>query len=410
MGGTESRREEGAAIRALLAEALSDEYPRSGVREFALERRPRFRVPRHWLAFGLSVVVLPLMLRLPLGLRMITSLPVLGDALGSCVKVFARDLAYQAGLAQEINVTQVAGGIRLTAVGAQSDGDGTTLFYTLSPEPGQESEAWSRIRDRTLQLTQCVLARGDTEFRANPSSYWFYSSQADCVYGMVRGASIGALDLLLGGGVTLSVEAREALPLGGASIGSTASALGRAVVGWTLQVPTQSVPFGEHRIGVEKVVPGTDDRLMVTDVIFSPLRVVLRYEVSPVADAADRLLGECFALVTGDGVEIPSFGYSTPVDSAAPTRGEVYFFPTHQRDLQVVFRQLTLVSVSQETQAQPDEFTLHEGRMIAVAGVKTGDGGSHLDLGSDAIMPFRLYTSPLYELDPAGVSVFELRR
>ena len=421
MEGTDLRRKEEAAIRALLADALADAHPRNGVREFVGQRRLRPRPLRVRLAFGLLAVALLCVLRTPLCVRAVASSPIVGGVFRRFVEVSAPDLAYQAGFLQELDRTYVTGGIRLTVVGARSESGGTTVFYTLSPEPGEESEVWGRIRDRRLLVDQILLTLEDQNSTPDPASYWFFSRVEDTIYGMVRGAPLGTLENLFGGNITLLVEAREASPLAGDPFAPMA--LGQAAVAWKVQVPTQSIVTGEQRVAVARSVPGISDRITVTEVAFSPLQIVLHYEVSPGgSSAADRetvesapwtLLGECFALVTGDGTEMPCFGYSNPNEhmDGSTGHGEVYFVPTSQRDLSVVFRPLRPDPTPPTTSVQSEEWLLRGVPVSAVAGVKKENGSVRLALGSGSAGEVREFiASPSYILDPTGISLFELRR
>ena len=414
MGPSQRRRPEEDAVRAFLADALSGEQPKSGVWDFASKRVPRRRPLRLWLAASVVAAML-LMLRLPIGIRALASCPIVGGAFSRCVQAFAKDLAFQAGLTQELNRTQVVDGIRITVVGARSEEDGTTVFYTLSPEPGQESDVWRRIRDGTILVDHVLLPREELNSAPNPSSYWCFNREEDVVYGIARGAPISMYQSIAGGNVTLAVEAREALSLSRLSFGTAASALGQAVTEWIVRVPTQSIPASEERVAVGKTVPGTDERLTVAALDFSPLGVVLRYEVSPGSGESLpwSLLGECFALVTADGREIPCFGHNDPQEARdnLSGHGEVYFLPTARRDLSVVFRPLKMEPASPSHLVQWDELTLRDGGVTMVAGVRRADGSVQLALGSSLpAEAHRILVFPSYVLDPAGASSFEVRR
>lgn len=133
-------------VYAALDKALNDERPGKRARDMALPRRSpgRGRSRLALIASGLFFCLLVAGLTVPAVARAIGDVPWLGDGYLKFLTETGMDVAYQAGLVDELNSSDTHDGITFTVLSAYADAAQTVIMFQFSGDPAKLEELWTQ--------------------------------------------------------------------------------------------------------------------------------------------------------------------------------------------------------------------------------------------------------------------------
>ncbi len=227
----------------------------------ATARRPR-RVTVKSAGLVAAVLVMTLLLsslQMPLLARAFASLPVLGDTYTGFISGYGLNVAYQAGLVEELGISETQGGITLTVLAACSDALETVVAFVFeSDDPALLYELWSKYSSLDWELT---LGSGFTPGFNPRSSQAHYNQQEGRLYVMAR---MDPLPRWTRKKLTLTAELREWKP----------------TLSWDITFPVQTLTDDKvETIKLDRTLEYEDVTIQIEEVKFSPLRTMLRYTV-----------------------------------------------------------------------------------------------------------------------------------
>jgi len=376
-------------------------------------RRPAFmRLPRSAIViavlvfFTVSVFSLG---RVPLVARAFASIPVVGKAYQDILKQAGLDVAYQAGLVNEIREKTTHDGITLEVIGAFSDGTQTVVYYSITPSD-LSTPSWDEVMSG-LMLRHSLQELGGRKL-GNSTAIYERREPGGGIFGVIKTRQISGIARFLGAKLTLTVEALKpttTLP----GIYQESKDPGPAVYTWSVTFPVQTLTCKPETVAIGKtIIFGSDthgrDKLVLQELVFAPTQTILRFQVEalppfPWAKPEWYYLGDCFSLVTAEGKHMRYLGYdlsgklttaaskdpaskdpaSTDASSRVPAekrKGEVYFWPTTSRDLSIFFNSLVM---------EPDALILPleegatgecKGGSIAITKIEAPEGATRITL------------------------------
>ncbi|HHY34505.1 MAG TPA: DUF4179 domain-containing protein [Firmicutes bacterium] len=370
-------------IKKALSAWLSEVSPRHGVLDFARQKRSRYRsplevirdavyrLPRVFTTAPAVIVILTLfifsLVQIPLVARAFSSIPAVGKAYQDFLEWAGLDVAYQAGVINEIRKTITQSGITVEVIGAICDGTQTVVYYTVGPSDSSGASSVDEQLDG-LMLTSKLYGGG---WKDEGIASYFYpvDGRYFCV---IREKPVSWIARLLGAKLTLMVQAvrpTDELPgLYGVSRNIS------PVYTWKVSFPVQTITGEAETIKIGKTIISGNDKFTLTEIVFAPTQTILRFEIealsedisAPFRDPGTNRwprLGDCFSLVTSDGKSIPYYGNNLSNESDK-RKCEAYFWPTTRRDISVLFKELL-------TEPNPLQIPLREG-----VSVKCTVGGS----------------------------------
>lgn len=131
-------------VHAALGKALNEERPGKRARDMVLPRRRpgRGRSRLALIAAGLFFCLLVAGLTVPAVARALGNVPWLGDGYLRFLTGTGMDIAYQAGLVNELNSSDTHDGITFTVLSAYADAAQTVIMFQFSGDPAKLEELW----------------------------------------------------------------------------------------------------------------------------------------------------------------------------------------------------------------------------------------------------------------------------
>ncbi len=368
-------------IKKALSAWLSEAAPRHGVMNFV--RRKRFRrnsplkvireaayrspffTPAAAVIVTLALFIFSLV-QIPLVARAFSSIPAVGKAYQDFLEWAGLDVAYQAGLINEIRKTITQSGITVEVIGAICDGTQTVVYYTVGPSDSSRASSVDEQLDG-LMLTS-KLYGGGWKDEGTASYSYPVDGRYFCV---IREKPVSWIARLLGAELTLTVQAvkpTDELP-GLYRVSRNIS----PVYTWKVSFPVQTITGKAETIKIGKTITSGNEEFTLMEIVFAPTQTILRFKVEALSEDISApfrdpginrwpRLGDCFSLVTSDGKRIPYYGNNL-WNGGDKRKCEAYFWPTTRRDISILFKDLL-------TEPNPLQMPLREG-----ASVKCTAGG-----------------------------------
>lgn len=353
-------------IREALCSWLSEATPRRGVLDLATGQVFRRAHRQHTAGFHLSkwglpalrdagstrrfrlrvagacVIVLLLFLvslvRIPVVARAFASVPGIGAAYRGLLRNFGLDVAYEAGLVDEIRKAVTCNGVTVEVISAVCDGTRTTVLWTISLEDPSSGES---LEEHLGGLHLWPSVDGPWEEDRGNFCYVVDGRRLCCS----EFGPVSWIGRLFGAKATLTVEAApaEEVPFGGYQREEG----GQAVYTWKVAFPVQTITGRVETVEIGKTITTENEEITLTELAFAPTQTILRFSVSTRAGDEGHLsrsweesrlwrLEGCFSLVTSGG-ELPPLGIHKGDDLRSY---EVRFWPTTRRDVTILFREM----------------------------------------------------------------------
>jgi len=331
---TEERR-----ITELLASALADEMPNTNARRVVsnLPAHPRRSKAKVWLAAACLLVALPIVsVQMPLMARALCQVPVVGTVYSKFIESSGMDIAYQAGLVTELNRSVTQSGVTLTILSAYSDAAQGVVFFTLSSE---ERDILERIWDNG-HLQQDIMRGKNPAFGIKRSSSYELLVEDNMIMGVINTASVSGL-----------FSKKLTLRL-------TSQALNTS---WQVTFPVQTVPSTMNStLRINQSFTYQGDKFIIESATFTPSRTLISYtqeyaperinDGPPIDEKSGGIKHESnmWSLIDSEGKELQNFGSSFGSDGKVG-RGELYFAPSQDPKLSLMFNGVSLMFEHVET-------------------------------------------------------------
>lgn len=339
--------EEHNEVTRALGIALQDEHPAKGARRLV----PIKTHPRRWRCLPLVAATFVLLLivsslTVPVVARAVAQFPLLGDSFQKYLTGTGLDLAYQAGLVNELNRSVTKDDVTLTVISAYSDATQVLIaFQYSSPDPSRIEQLWEDTRI-------FPELQSSNSFSGNMQ----YIPEERIIYGLLNSEPYSWS--LFGRSLTLSVPSMD----------------------MEVEFPLQTLPSSlNERVRVNKEFTFDGLKLTIDEVVFSPSAIQIAYSYKNIDQRPLEATHWELALRTPDHQEFTSLGGS---------KGVANFLPFGSDEVIIVFTGFQHAKVVKETIPMKQGSTVVTSQgTLTIAAVKELPEGSELTLHwSDGIL------------------------
>lgn len=355
-------------VTYVLGIALQDEHPLKGARSLVpIKTRPRIWRCLPLVAATLVLLLIVSSLTVPAVARAVVEFPLLGDSFQKYLTGTGLDLAYQAGLVNELNRSVTTDDVTFTVISAYSDATQALIaFQFSSPDPSRIDQLWEDADGIFPELQSSKSFSGNMQ----------HIPKEGIIYGLLNSKPYSWS--LFGRNLTLSVPSLD----------------------MEVDFPLQTIPSSlNERVRVNKGFTFDGLKLTIDEVVFSPSAIQVTYSYKNNNQAPPDKHWD-LSLRTPDHQEANSGVSGSLKGQFWQGKGVANFLPLDSDEVIIVFTGFWYDKVVKETiPIKPGSSAITSQGTLTVTHVKELAQGSEISLHwSDGI----LEKADLHLIDATG--------